>query len=476
MKNQCKQLSLFETFNECNELLLNDKPKFLQLLDEYLNLKSLIPFSFYTSYYNALGCHRKYSLWSMLSIFLLQKIFGIPTIALLRIFLQFSKELREFCGIESVPDDAQFTRFKQDFVPQLEEMFHELVDLTEPICERIDKNLASMLIYDTTGIETYVAENNDKFLNKIIRQVKASNKDKSNDHIHNIAYSRMPKVSSVNDEIRRMYANGKFCYAYKFGILTNGLGIVRDITCFDRKFKVENPELELEVMEDDPENEKTVDDSKSLKPVISNFLALHPKIKPEVFLGDAAFDTYKIYPFLLKECHFKKAFIPLRKSPKSEDIADPAFNESGWPVCPRDATKAFKFKGINYDKTRTRLKFICPDTHYKGKNPVCYCQNPCTPSREGRTVNVPINRDLRMYPGTVRDTDSWSSVYKNRAVIERTINHFKEPMGCGNPKTRNLATIKSDMLLAGITQLITVILADKMNDYELIRSLKPLIA
>ena len=133
----------------------------------------------------------------MLSIFLLQKIFGIPTIALLRIFFQFSKELREFCGIESVPDDAQFTRFKQDFVPQLEEMFHELVDLTEPICERIDKNLTSMLIYDTTGIEPYVTENNDKFLNKVIRQVKASNKGKSNDHIHNIAYSRMPKVSSL---------------------------------------------------------------------------------------------------------------------------------------------------------------------------------------------------------------------------------------------------------------------------------------
>ncbi len=49
-------------------------------------------------------------------------------------------------------------------------------------------------------------------------------------------------------------------------------------------------------------------------------------------------------------------------------------------------------------------------------------------------------------------------------------------MACGNPKTRNLATIKSDMLLAGITGLITVILADKMNKHELIGSLRPLIA
>ena len=107
---------------------------------------------------------------------------------------------------------------------------------------------------------------------------------------------------------------------------------------------------------------------------------------------------------------------------------------------------------------------------------MCHCQNPCTPSKEGRTVNVPVDRNLRMYPGTARDTDSWISAYKKRVVIERTIHQFKEPMACGNPKTRNLTTIKSDMLLAGITQLITVILADKMNNYKLIRSLKALIA
>ena len=27
-----------------------------------------------------------------------------------------------------------------------------------------------------------------------------------------------------------MYINGHVCYAFKFGILTNGLGIVRDIS------------------------------------------------------------------------------------------------------------------------------------------------------------------------------------------------------------------------------------------------------
>jgi hypothetical protein len=36
--------------------------------------------------------------------------------------------------------------------------------------------------------------------------------------------------------------------------------------------------------------------------------------------------------------------------------------------------------------------------------------------------------------------------------------------------------LHADLLLAGITQLITVLLADKIEKYQYIRSLKPLIA
>lgn len=36
--------------------------------------------------------------------------------------------------------------------------------------------------------------------------------------------------------------------------------------------------------------------------------------------------------------------------------------------------------------------------------------------------------------------------------------------------------LRADLILAGITQLITVVLADKIHHHEFIRSLKPLIA
>jgi hypothetical protein len=52
-------------------------------------------------------------------------------------------------------------------------MFENLVDLTEPICKNIDSNLASMTIFDTSGIEAYVQENNPKFINSLIKRLKA---------------------------------------------------------------------------------------------------------------------------------------------------------------------------------------------------------------------------------------------------------------------------------------------------------------
>ena len=42
------------------------------------------------------------------------------------------------------------------------------------------------------------------------------------------AYGSMPTHAASNQAIQQMYINGHFCYAYKFGIVTNGLGIVNN--------------------------------------------------------------------------------------------------------------------------------------------------------------------------------------------------------------------------------------------------------
>ena len=234
-----KQLSLADIFTDCQNKFDNDKYEFLSLLDETINLDEIVPTSFVSHFHAATGRPRKHLLYPMLKALLLQLIFSIPTTSLLIVFLKYSQELRDFCGFDVVPDASKFTRFKQDFLLDLQSMFDRLVDLTEPICQRIDKEKASMLLFDTSGIEAWVTENNPKYANRIIKQLKAYAKAMrfdGNYDPYKAAYSSMPSHAAANPDIKQLYIDGHFCYAYKFGIVTNGLGIVRHIDFYNKDF------------------------------------------------------------------------------------------------------------------------------------------------------------------------------------------------------------------------------------------------
>jgi hypothetical protein len=84
-------------------------------------------------------------------------------------------------------------------------------------------------------------------------------------------------------------------------------------------------------------------------------------------------------------------------------------------------------------------------------------------------------KNLLAYPGTLRDTDEWNETYKIRTTVERSINHFKECFGLAGRKTQNSKTLKADLFISGITQLITALLADSIQKHEYIRSIKPLL-
>lgn len=175
----------------------------------------------------------------MLWALIIQRIFAIPTDSLLLFFLQYSNELRKFCGFSKVPDASKITRFKQDFLPNLLSVFEKLVDLTEPICQAIDSHKADMTIFDTSGIEAWVTENNPKYANKVIKQLKAyakANHFDSNYDPYKAAYGSMPSHAAANDQIKQLYLDVYFCYVCKIGIVTNGLGIIRHLDFYNKVF------------------------------------------------------------------------------------------------------------------------------------------------------------------------------------------------------------------------------------------------
>ena len=212
-------------------------------------------------------------------------------------------------------------------------------------------------------------------------------------------------------------------------------------------------------------------------------LFLNPLISPKSFFGDAAFDTVQIYHDLFYELHFEKAFIPLngRLSLKESDCP---LNEDGIPCCPKDPSLPMKREG---SKSHLRcglptMKFVCPkmkwerDKNTKKSKRVCHCEDPSTDSSCGRMFYLYPEKDLRAYPGVLRGTPEWDNTYKIRVNVEKNINQFKDSFCLAGQRTQNEETLYADMLLAGITQLITVMVADKIHQHKYIRSLKPLIA
>jgi hypothetical protein len=475
----CSQLSLADIYKNCQNLMISDKPAFFSLLEEHLNFSDFIPINFYNAYYQKYGRNRVYPLSGFIASLIFQKVASVPTDSLLILLLNICKELRDFCGFKKVPDASKFTRFKQDFEPFLEQLFYNLVDYTEPICHSIDNALASSLAFDTSGIEAYVTENNPKYANKIIRQLKAFHKSLGNNAKFNPyekAYSSMPSQAASNPQVKQLHINGHFCYVHKFAIITNALGIVRHISFLDDDFKKLHPELVIEKKSDSPDEDKSIGDSSSLQPVMKDLFELHPNLHPHTFLGDAAFDKLDHYEFLHNTCGFHKILIPLNTR-NSSSIPKVGYNEFGYPLCPNTPDQVMKYGGITNEKGRSnRIKWYCPKVYMVKGQWLCECSNPCSDAKRGRTTYTNDASILRNFPGIERGTPEWDIQYKKRAVVEKTIQHLKENMCISNRKTSNLKTTKADVFLAGIASLFTVILADRIKKPEYIRSIKPLIA
>ena len=130
------QMTLAEVFTETQEVL--------RLLESTIDLCEIVPVSFRNHFYSSTGRPREYTLISLLWALIIQRIFSIPTDSLLLTFLAYSKDLREFCGFNKVPDASKITRFKQDFKDDLQTFFDSLVDLTEPILQEIDAEAESL--------------------------------------------------------------------------------------------------------------------------------------------------------------------------------------------------------------------------------------------------------------------------------------------------------------------------------------------
>lgn len=158
--------------------------------------------------------------------------------------------------------------------------------------------------------------------------------------------------------------------------------------------------------------------------------------------------------------HFDKAFIPLnaRLSIKSIDLY--TIDSNGIPCCPNNSNLLMNYAGKSHRKNGLiRYKFECPKTKFvrdetSKYHRKCFCENPCTTSKCGRMIHLYPEQNLCAYPGTIRGTEEWDVTYKVRTIVERSIKHCKDCFGLAGRKTQNEKTLRADLILSGVTQLL----------------------
>ena len=192
MRNKKVQMSFEDIYNGVSESMENRKSELVSLLEEHINLDELIPHSFHTAFYRRMGRGHLYHLDSFIWFLILKKLLGLSQNTQMITILKFSRELRDLCGFDKVPDASQITRFYQNYCEQICAMFEHLVDITEPICRAINEKKADYLIYDTTGIEANVAENNPKFFNTKLKEAKRFAKGNESYNPYIGVYSLLP--------------------------------------------------------------------------------------------------------------------------------------------------------------------------------------------------------------------------------------------------------------------------------------------
>lgn len=475
MRNKGVQMSFFDIYNGVSESMESQKSELIALLEKHIDLDELIPDSFRHAFYGRMGRGHSYHLESFLWFVILKKLFGLSQNTQMINILKCSRELRELCGFDKVPDASQITRFYQNYCGNIEKMFEHLVDITDPICRKINAKKAGYLIYDTTGIEANVSENNPKFFNTKLKEAKKIAKDSEGYNPYMGVYSLLPSESKTNPEIRQQYINGHFCYAAKVGILTNGIGIVRHISVFDHNFRKRHPECAAPKT-DDPDRDKEIGDSVALRPVLFDFFAAHKSARYATFIADSACDSYDNYSMLKNEFKFSRAVIPL--NPRNSKTSNACFDDVGTPICPLDGSK-FQFLGKSGGRNRSlRFKWVCPKSVPVPKtgSRVCICDTPCTDSTYGKCVYTYPDKNFRLNPGIPRNTEHWDNLYKHRVTVERTINLLKDTFALSDNRSYSVTTLKADLFLSGIVQLIGVILADKLNKPKLFKSVRKLLA
>lgn len=138
-----------------------------------------------------------------------------------------------------------------------------------------------------------------------------------------------------------------------------------------------------------------------------------PELNIQKLLLDSAMDAYPLYHYCRKEGI--TPFIDLKKSNNGNYKYKDTFtiDPDGVPRCKKGLR--MHHDGVEYKKNR--CKFRCP---LANRNKGCFCDDPCSPAKYGRTVHTYLSDDPRIFNIPPRDSKEWKKEYDRRTTAERS--------------------------------------------------------
>lgn len=138
-----------------------------------------------------------------------------------------------------------------------------------------------------------------------------------------------------------------------------------------------------------------------------------PELSIKKLLLDSAMDAYPLYHYCCKKSIVP--FIDLKKTNNGNYKYKDTFtiDPDGVPRC----KKGLRMHHDGTERKKNRCKYRCPLANRKRG---CFCEEPCSPAKYGRTVHTYLADDPRIFNIPPRDSKQWEKEYDRRTSVERS--------------------------------------------------------
>ena len=381
--------------------------------------------------------------------------------------LSASPQLLEICGLEEVPDEGTYSRFKKKLV-EYPEQLAEIQDLTlRDLAREIRRlkkagvipkkapRLGEYLAIDATDIESWAkyraphCNHPDKENCTEKHRKHCNDPDRAKCSIHSgkpiadpsaMWGHRTPKGKLGTRRVRDGEDDGEFFFGHKAYVISDAVyGIPLHI-----------------VLRPANENE-TIHFAQDL----DDTLERHPWLKPKFLLADKGYDSEDNFAHTLKQD--MTPVIAVRQPPKNKKtgkrLFDGTYTEDGRPVCVGGEPMAW----LGTDPSGAH-HFRCPARGCKLRDKIDwsrYCDSEHSEKPEGRLL-----RTIGIIP---RFSKLWRKIYNKRGSIERWFGSAKRSRLLDKHQLLRMGKISLHVNMSMLAWLLTALARLKADDYKRMR-------